>query len=53
MPDISKCADAECPWRRSCWRFMAPDAPGQSYTDYERREGAVKCRSFLPVQDVK
>jgi hypothetical protein len=27
MTDISKCANGECPLRRTCWRWLAPANP--------------------------
>lgn len=50
MADISLCADAKCPSRGKCYRYLAIPAPRQSYLGPSPREdGWSRCDLFRPV----
>lgn len=53
MPDISKCADSECPSRETCYRFTAPSSSVQVFADFERPKQAEKCLAHWPTLTVK
>ena len=45
MPDITLCANKNCPLKDKCYRFTAtPDPLWQSYADFEPVKG--KCDHF-------
>lgn len=44
MPDISKCADDDCPSRMTCWRR-------QSYIVSPRDEGAERCSYYWEARE--
>lgn len=48
-PDLTMCADAECPSRKSCFRYMAVASPRQSYTDFQRPKDEEKCSWFIDM----
>jgi len=52
MPDISKCSNAECEIKNSCFRFTCiPNMDWQSYTKFEstlnKETGEVECNYFI------
>jgi hypothetical protein len=52
MPDISMCADEDCPSRFQCTRSIAvtvPDGDDQTYLMSPRQPGEAKHRFFWPV----
>lgn len=53
MPDISMCAHAECPSRKSCYRHAEsgtkPTERRQSYMAFEPRKDDGKCLAYVPV----
>ena len=53
MPDISMCADDECPSRAKCYRSKAsgtkPDEYRQAFADFEREPDDERCADFWPV----
>ena len=53
MPDISMCADDECPARTRCYRHKASGTvPGeyqQAFTDFQREPEDERCGDFWPV----
>jgi hypothetical protein len=52
MPDISMCADDDCPSRAKCYRHKAsgtvPHVSWQAFTDFQRPPEADKCLQFWP-----
>lgn len=45
MPDITMCANKNCPLKDKCYRFTAtPDPLWQSYADFKPVNG--KCEDF-------
>jgi hypothetical protein len=52
MPDISMCADDECPSRAKCYRSKAsgtvPSEYQQAFTDFEREPEDERCGDFWP-----
>lgn len=49
MPDISMCANKECPSRASCYRHQASGtrpSDYQSMMDFKPEPGEDKCESF-------
>jgi hypothetical protein len=57
MPDISMCADDECPSRAECYRHKEsgtkPHLPWQAFTDYQRKPEDERCAEFQPVLHTK
>lgn len=51
MPDITMCADEECPLRLKCWRYCAAPSERQSYFAQTPREGAI-CEYFWDIHRV-
>jgi len=49
MPDISMCANNDCPVRRSCYRFMAKPSMRQSWAAFEPDPETGRCKSFMPI----
>lgn len=45
MPDISKCANKECPLKHDCYRFTAPSSDYQSYSSFKPDEKG-ECKDF-------
>ena len=45
MPDISKCANKECPMKHDCYRFTAPSSDYQSYSSFKHDENG-ECKHF-------
>ena len=56
MADIAKCNGYLCPWKRKCYRFMAPDGLWQSYMDQPGKRIGRKwvCLYYYPnfVQEI-
>jgi hypothetical protein len=52
-PDISMCADDECPSRAECYRHRAsgtkPNLPWQTFMDWKRKPNDERCAEFKPV----
>jgi hypothetical protein len=52
MPDISMCADDECPSRAECYRHKAsgtvPSEYQQAFTDFQRQPKDQRCAQFWP-----
>ena len=52
MPDITMCAEDDCPRRHKCYRYMAkPNTPWQSYFNATRK-GIIDyehCEYFIPM----
>jgi hypothetical protein len=52
MPDISMCADDECPARHKCRRHKAsgtvPSEYQQAFTDFQRQPKDQRCPQFWP-----
>lgn len=49
MPDISMCADEDCPSKLKCYRFMArPDQYRQSYAAFQH-DKTGKCKMFWEI----
>lgn len=47
MPDISKCANENCPSKMKCFRYTAkPNEYRQSYADFSPNEGEDRCEYF-------
>jgi hypothetical protein len=57
MPDISMCADDECPSRTMCYRSKAsgtvPSEHQQAFTDFQRQHDRDQCPFFWPVLHTK
>jgi hypothetical protein len=57
MPDISMCADDECPSRAECYRHKEsgtkPHVPWQAFTDFQRQHDRDQCPFFCPVLHTK
>jgi len=49
MPDISMCANNDCPVRRSCYRFMATPSMRQSWAGFEPDRETGRCEAFIPI----
>lgn len=47
MPDISKCADSECPSKQTCYRFIAPPSQYQAYSEFGRLVNAPRCDDYI------
>lgn len=48
--DFSACANATCPSRKQCWRFVGVRGdPWQVYADFKPDESG-KCDSFVEVR---
>ena len=51
-PDISMCADDECPSRAECYRHKAsgtvPSEYQQAFTDFQRQPKDQRCPQFWP-----
>jgi len=56
-PDISMCADDECPSRAECYRSKAsgtvPHVPWQAFTDFQRQPDRDQCPFFWPVASLR
>jgi hypothetical protein len=51
MPDISKCANEECPLKDSCYRWTStPNEYWQSYGDFKHDE-ENGCEYYWEVKD--
>jgi hypothetical protein len=54
MPDISMCADDECPARRKCYRHKAsgtvPCEYRQAFADFQRHPEDERCSEFWPTE---
>lgn len=48
MPDISMCKQYECPWSKSCYRFLAKSNEKQSYIKYEFDDSG--CGYFIGIK---
>lgn len=49
MPDISMCANQNCPKRNECYRYTAtPNPLRQSYGDFLPKPGDDQCEYFWP-----
>lgn len=46
MTDITMCRDGECPFRESCFRYLATPSGWQSYFDSSPREPDGRCAYF-------
>lgn len=47
MSDIAKCLDVDCPSKKMCYRYTAPESEfWQSYCDFNREEDANNCDMF-------
>lgn len=54
MPDISLCANKECPSYSKCYRAQAvPNEFRQAYGMFRPKEGKDSCRYFWPLELVK
>lgn len=57
MPDISMCADDECPSRAECYRHKAsgtvPNMPWQAFANSSRQPNDKRCAKFWPVCPTK
>jgi len=57
MPDISMCADDECPSRAECYRSKAsgtvPSEHQQAFTDFQRPPANQQCSQFWPVASLR
>lgn len=52
MPDISMCANKNCPLKNKCYRFLAiPDPLWQSYIDFKPVNGV--CDGFWDITNKK
>ena len=53
MPDISMCADDDCPTRHKCRRHKAsgtvPDQYRQAFANFEREPEDERCGDFWPT----
>jgi hypothetical protein len=48
MPDISMCADDDCPSRLKCYRYVAlPSDIRQDYADFERQPNQQRCNYYI------
>lgn len=47
MPDISMCANENCPSKANCYRFTAQPNPWrQAYADFKPAPGSDRCDSY-------
>lgn len=53
MPDISMCANKQCPSREQCYRFTAAPSTFQSYMKFEVANGDNKCDYFWDNKEYK
>lgn len=49
MPDISMCANDECPLAWKCWRKLAPPDKYQTYADF-RPDSTGNCPDFWDLK---
>lgn len=52
MPDISMCANKNCPLREKCFRFMATPSGRQYYGDFVptiKEDGSSECNFFMKI----
>jgi hypothetical protein len=47
--DLTKCA-SPCALKGLCWRFLAPDTPGQSYALLKPEESG-DCAHYWPIHE--
>lgn len=55
MPDITMCANKQCPLREKCYRAMAvPNEYWQAWSWFESSvvEGKVECEMFIKLEAV-
>ena len=56
MPDISMCANKECPLKEQCYRWTAKASDWQSYADFKFEvlpDGKIECDSFWDNSEYK
>lgn len=54
MPDISKCANIDCPLKESCYRYKAKVTTiWQSYTLFEPNKDGKTCNHFIEIKNKK
>ena len=51
MPDISMCANKDCPLRESCYRFKAEPGMYQTYSSFEYKDG--ECEDYWELETDK
>jgi hypothetical protein len=47
MADITKCIDVDCPSKKTCYRYTAPESEHyQSYGKFNREEDEDNCSMY-------
>lgn len=46
MPDISMCANKDCPLKENCYRFTAKPSEYQSYVEFQIDDESGECSGF-------
>lgn len=46
MPDISMCANKDCPLKENCYRFTAKPSEYQSYAEFQIDDESGECSGF-------
>lgn len=52
MADISACSDKKCPSRTICYRYLCVKGMWQSYSDFGRKKGQMRCEDFVDNAEV-
>lgn len=54
MPDISKCANEDCPLKNTCYRYTSkPNELWQSYNNYSYNKEANECKDYWETKEKK
>lgn len=54
MPDMTLCANEDCPLKEGCYRYMALDTdPWQSYYYGPYNSKTGKCEDYIPMEKEK
>lgn len=53
MPDISKCANEDCPLKNTCYRYTSkPNELWQSYNNYSYNKETNECKDYWKDETV-
>lgn len=53
MPDITMCANVDCPKRGECYRFRATPSERQSYSNFKPDEVTGVCNAFSQISEAE
>lgn len=51
MPDISKCANHNCPSKNDCYRYMSKSSDVQAWGNFGLLQCADKCDYFVQISE--